>query len=350
MKTTIVLLYLAFALVSLTAQTLRPVRDTVGFCRNAEEMNRFIDFLSETSIQETLPKGNNIVAAISPHDDYLYAGKVYYPLYKLIKAKEIVIFGVTHGTVRRAMNDPQNILILDDFDKWKGPYGNVRISPLRERIKANLNSQYFIVSNKAQSIEHSIEALIPFLQYYNRKLIITPIMVTKMPFETAEKISGELSGIITEYIKEKNYILGKDIFFLISNDANHYGEDFGNSPYGLDRKAHTEATDNDRMIINKNLNRGITDESLSALVNSIWESLNPNAPLWCGRYPIVFGMLTTQKITKELLGTQLKGKLLKYSDTLNEGVLPFKPTTMGLTAPASEKHWVGFFSEIFIIE
>ena len=38
---------------------------------------------------------------------------------------------------------------------------------------------------------------------------------------------------------------GKDIFFLISNDANHYGEDFNNSPYGLDAKAHNLATENE---------------------------------------------------------------------------------------------------------
>ena len=53
----------------------------------------------------------------------------------------------------------------------------------------NQNSKRdFIVSNKAQSIEHSIEALIPFLQYYNRDLKITPIMVTQMPFERMDEL------------------------------------------------------------------------------------------------------------------------------------------------------------------
>ena len=33
----------------------------------------------------------------------------------VIKTKEVVVFGVTHGSVRREMNDPQNVLILDDI-------------------------------------------------------------------------------------------------------------------------------------------------------------------------------------------------------------------------------------------
>ncbi len=248
------------------------------------------------------------------------------------------------------MNDPQNILILDEYPRWIGPYGTVRISPLRERIKKNLSEEKYIVSNKAQSIEHSIEALIPFLQYYNRDLIITPIMVTKMPFERADEISSELTEIIMEYIKEKNYVLGKDIFFLISNDANHYGEDFDNSPYGLNEAAHRIAVENDSSIIDLNLNKLITFDSIRNLSNTIWESKNPNAPLWCGRYPVVFGLMTVQKIAQRLLNKKLHGYLIKYSDTLTEGRLKFNSTKMGLTAPVSERHWVGFFSLVFGVE
>lgn len=337
-----------FTIIS-NAQSLRTPRDSVGFCWNSNEFDRFISFLDSLNNGTPDSVTENIVAAISPHDDYLYAGNIYYPLYKLIKAKEIVVFGVTHGTVRRAMNDPQNIIILDRFKHWFAPYGNVEISPLRDIIKRELNKNYYMISNKAQSIEHSIEAVIPFLQHYNRKIKLTPIMVTKMPFERADSISSELSRIIIEYIKTNHYKLGKDIFFLISNDANHYGKDFDNSPFGLDEKAHAVATAKDREIISKNLNGEINKSTIYKLANDIWESLNPQAPLWCGRYPIVFGLLTTDKIVNQLYDKALQGKLLRYSDTFTEGVLPFKNTQMGTTAPVSYEHWVGFFSEIFYI-
>ena len=233
-------------------KNVRPVRDSIGFCWDAKEMDHFVDFLSRRNPQSD-NETKNLIAAISVHDDYLYAGNVYYPLYKNIKTKEVVIFGVTHGTVRKELGPQSNVLILDEFSQWRGPYKDVEISPLRELIKSKLSKDYFIVNNRAQSIEHSIEALIPFLQYYNRDMKITPIMVTQMAFDRMENITDQLSKIIVEYAKNNNLKLGKDIFFLISNDANHYGEDFDNSPYGMDDSAHKIATQNDQKIIQKDL-------------------------------------------------------------------------------------------------
>ena len=57
--------------------------------------------------QRSEPAGSDLVAGISPHDDYLYAGRVYYPLFKNLRTREAVIFGVTHGTVRKEIGDPQ---------------------------------------------------------------------------------------------------------------------------------------------------------------------------------------------------------------------------------------------------
>ncbi len=333
-----------------SAQDVRPIRDNVGFCWRANEMNKLISYLEKDSANKYNFKSENLIAGISPHDDFLYAGRVYYPLYPLIKAKEIVIFGVTHGTVRRAMNDPRNVLILDDYKLWQGPYGKVKISSLREKIKKELKPEFLLVSNKAQRIEHSIEALIPFLQHYNRDLTITPIMVTAMSFPRADSISTDLAQIIEDYIKSKNYKPGKDIFFLISNDANHYGKDFDNSPFGLDSAAHQKATDNEKRIIKTYLDREIDKNDLLELTNEIWHNNNKPIPLWCGRYPIIMGLLTVTKIAKDLTGKKLVGKLFKYSDTLTEGVLPVKGTHMGLTAPVSTKHWVGFFSAGFYLK
>ncbi len=348
MKITVILFLLIAGIVS--AQNVRPIRDTVGFCWRANEMDKLISYLEENAKGKYHFTDANLVAGISPHDDFLYAGRVYYPLYPLIKAKEVVIFGVTHGTVRRAMNDPHNVLILDSYEYWHGPYGNVTISPLREKIKKGLLEKFLMVSNKAQRIEHSIEALIPFLQHYNRNVVITPIMVTGMSFSRADSISNSLSKIIEAYIKEKNYKLGKDIFFLISNDANHYGKDFDNSPFGLDSAAHKIATENDKRIIKSYIEQKITKDDLLKLTGEIWHNNNKPIPLWCGRYPIIMGLLTTEKIAKDLTGKNIYGKLFKYSSTLTEGVLPVKGTYMGLTAPVSTEHWVGFFSAGFYLK
>lgn len=333
------------------AQEIRPIRDNVGFCWNAGEMDSVINYLSNNYDNKEF-NSNNLVAAISPHDDYLYAGRIYFPLYKILRTKEVVIFGVTHGTVRKAMNDPQNVLIFDDYKFWHGPYKDVEVSPLRDIIKNNLNKEYFITSDKAQDIEHSIEALIPFLQHYNRDIKITPIMVTAMPYDRMENISEELSGIIIKYIKQNELELGKDIFFLISTDANHYGEDFDNSPYGMNDKAHQTATELDRSIANSCLT-GIIDESkIKELTIKLWPDSNGSSvkPLWCGRYPIPFGLLTTINVINKIDNKKITGEIFKYSDTWTEKVLPIKNTHLGLTAPFSLKHWVGFLSAGFYLK
>ncbi len=333
------------------AQEVRPIRDPVGFCWYPDEMNLLMNYLSSHAQGEEF-SSKNLVAAISPHDDYLYAGSVYYPLYRLIKTKEVVIFGVTHGTVRKAMNDPKNVLIFDDYKYWHGPYGNVGISPLRDFIKNKLNPKDFMVSDKAQDIEHSIEALIPFLQYYNRDIKITPIMVTEMPYERMESVSSELAKIISGYIKQNNLKLGKDIFFLISTDADHYGRDFDNIPYGEDKKAHAEATANDLRIAKETFNGILSNDKIKNLTKELWgkPTDNPPSPVWCGKFSVPFGLLATSKIIKDVSNKNLSGELFKYSDTWTEGVIPIKHTNLGTTAPFSLKHWCGWLSAGFYLK
>lgn len=341
----ILLLILNTHITILNSQTVRTPKDSIGFCWNAEEITRFIKFLDKNSDLKNFP-AKNLVAAISTHDDYLYAGKIYYPLFKLIKAKEVVIFGVTHGAAFNELGKQRNKIILDEYDEWQAPYSNVKISPLREIIKSKLEKENFVVSNKAHSLEHSIEAMIPFLQYYNRDIRITPIMVALMPVRKNGKFSKTLANIISDYIKENKLELGKDIFFLISNDANHYGSDFKNFPFGLDMKAHEAATKNDVRIISENLTGKLTIDKMNRLCDEIMpDSMNTKkVPLWCGRYPITFGLTVISNIIQSINGKSLEGKLFRYSDTVTEKVLPFKNTSMGLTAVFSPKHWCGWFT------
>ena len=112
----LILLSLVFFVLSSSAQTVRPVKDDIGFCWNADAMNVLMDYLKKNEKESF--RLDDVVAGISPHDDYLYASRVYFPLYPLIKTKEVVIFGVTHGTVRKEIGDPQNRLILDSYDAW----------------------------------------------------------------------------------------------------------------------------------------------------------------------------------------------------------------------------------------
>jgi AmmeMemoRadiSam system protein B len=323
-------------------QKIRPIRDDVGFCWNADSMKILVDYLAAQEKEKFNSEG--LVAAISPHDDYLYAGRLYYPLFSHIKTKEAVIFGVTHGTVRNEIKGLDSILILDNYQLWPGVLKPIAPSPLREYLKSHLRPNYFIVNNHAQELEHSIEALLPFLQYFNPDVKITPIMVAPMPLEKMEEISTDLARVISAYIKENHLTPGKDIFFLISADGNHYGKDFNNLAFGEGQEAWEKARAFDQQLI-ANFMTGIIDQKkIIGLTGEFWGKtyLDYKNSYWCGKYSIPFGLLTTEKIIHQTTGKKLKGVLFRYSDSYSEGVLPLRKIGLGTTAPFSLRHWVSY--------
>lgn len=323
---------------------LRPIRDDVGFCWNADSMKILIDYLESQEKETFTPEG--LVAAISPHDDYLYAGRIYYPLFKTLRAEEVVIFGVTHGAVRSEIKGLDSILILDDYQLWPGVLKPIAVSPLREYLKSHLNQNYFIVNNHAHELEHSIEALLPFLQYFNPEVKITPIMVAPMPFNKMQEISEHLAEVISAYIKEKNLTPGKDIFFLISADGNHYGKDFNNLAFGEGQGAWEKALAFDRKLIADYLTGQVNEAKIAGLVGELWGKtyLDYKSSYWCGKYSIPFGLLTIEKVISKTAGRKISGQLFRYSDTYSEGVLPLRKIGLGTTAPFSLRHWVSFCS------
>ena len=333
-----------FLAASASTQQMRPIRDNVGFCWDATQMKRMISYL-EAHESDGGPS-DPLVAGISPHDDYLYAGRVYIPLYRRLKAKDVVIFGVTHGGVRKEIGDPRKVLILDDFTTWRGVRGPVAISPLREYLKHHLDRKDFIVSNRAHELEHSIEALVPFLQYYNPDVQVTPIMVTGMPFDTMQIVAEHLASALEAYIRENRLTPGRDIAFLISSDANHYGKDFNNAPFGEDEDSHRLGTSHDTSIANACLTGELTEEKIHALTGKLWGRtyIDSTDVVWCGRFSVPFGLLATEKTLRKITGKGMRGSILRYSDTYTEGVLPLTQTGMGVTAVFSLKHWVGFLS------
>jgi len=343
MKKTLSVILAALSSISfLTAQEIRPVRDSIGYCWNAEQMKRLVEYLA---LNENKPLTNHVfIAGISPHDDFLYAGQVYLPLFRSVRSKEVVIFGVTHATVRKEIGDPQGILLLDEYKFWQGCGREVTISPLREFIKSALDTQCFRVSNKAHCLEHSIEAMIPWLQYFNPDVKITPIMVTWMPIDRMEEVSEKLGDILSEYIKKNRLLLGRDIFFLCSSDANHYGRDFNNVPFGEDIAAHTNGIEQDQHIADKYLSGAIEGGRIQEF-SGMMENL-----VWCGKYSVPFGLLTAEKTVSKTYGKKITGAVLRYSDSYSDGVLPLKQTGMGITAPFSLKHWVGYLAMGYWIE
>jgi len=321
---------------------IRHFYDNVGYCTKAPQIEAVIKLatsLEKKALEKEMQK--SFFAVISPHDDHIYAGRVYvHAIPKIASAKTVVIFAVTHHNVRTAINDPKGILIFDDFEKWEAPYSPVEVDMnLRTYLEGHLKKDDFIVSRKAQSLEHAAEAMVPFLQYYNRKVKILSIMVTQMSFWRMKEVSKRLAKTFDSYLKKYHLYLGKDIAFIISTDATHYGPDFQYFPFGLDDAAHHKATAQDKELGQKFLSGTLSEEKIRLFADRVWGERIP----WCGIYSVPFGLMTILDIS-ELRGKFIEGAALRYGDSYSLGVLPVFRKGIGITAPFSLKHWVGYWA------
>jgi MEMO1 family protein len=331
----------------------RVMVDTVGY---ASKPAQFDDFMRRVdSIVQINPsnsfktrkydENNCWKAAICPHDDYSYVGSLYPALLEGIKAKTVIIFGVAHKAKEFEIEEK---IIFDDFNHWSQANGKVRVSPYRETIMSKIPKEMYEINDSMQSLEHSVEPIVNFLQYYNRNVHIISILIPYMSYNKMNKISGPLSIAIKDVMTKNNLKFGKDIAFIMSSDAVHYGdEDWGGknfAKFGTDSAGYNQAVDYDKdEIINKCLSGNISTEKIQRFV--YYTVLDDNHKeykwTWCGRYSIPFGLLTTFKLEK-LLNEEVKGELVGYSTSIDHNPIPVKDIGMGITAPANLHHWVGY--------
>lgn len=322
------------------SEKIRSVVDTVGFASYGWQMDSIIHRINYS---ENTDETWRLV--IAPHDDYAYVGNLYPKVLNGIKAKTIILFGVAH----KAKNyNLENKIVFDSFDAWKALYGNVKVSELRNTIISKLSDSLFVIHDEMQSVEHSIEAIIPFLQYQNRDIEIIPILVPYMLYDNMKKISMSLSNVISEIMKEKNIQWGKDIAIVITTDAVHYGdEDWGDknyAPFGTDSIGLANARNHEMEIISNCLLDEVNTDKIQQFVKyTVSESdYKEYKWTWCGRYSIPFGLLTAYNLDKQINGGGLKGSFIGYSNSIDHPILKVDDLQMGTTAPANNRHWVGY--------
>ena len=327
---------------------LRQPVDTVGFASHAWQMD---------SVMNRIPRLNRHIkgisnntrapqkAAICPHDDYIYAGWLYPEVLKNIHAKTIILFGVAHKAKKFNV---ENRLVFDSFDEWKEPYGNIAISGLREEIMKTLPADSYIVHDSLQQAEHSVEAIIPYLQYYNRRIRIISILVPYMPYDRMDQLSDQLASGIVKVLKADGLNWGRDVAFVMSTDAVHYGdEDWGGSNYafyGCDAKGYNEAKSHEMEIINECLSGTMSREKAKKFTRFTLKKDDYKSYkwTWCGRYSVPFGLLTIMKIQGAASGKTLQGIFTGYGTSLDEPRLKVSDIGMGKTANATMHHWVGY--------
>jgi len=329
----------------------RGLVDTVGFAQYGWQMDSLLariwlktDLRKQILFHDPDTVGTPWKVVIAPHDDYTYVGSIYPQLLHSLTAKTLLIFGVAHKARVFKIEDK---LVFDSFTSWSGPYQPVSIARLRESLLKNLPEDYYLRHDSLVAIEHSIEALLPFIQYFQRSFEIVPILVPAMTLERMHIISRQLATALAFEIRRKNWQWGRDFAIVISSDAVHYGDqDWGGknyAPYGTDRKGYTEAVTHERNLIYGCLTGALDTARIARFVGATvrQDDYLEYQWTWCGRYSVPFGLLTAYYL-QNALHQKLNGNLVAYSTSIEPPQYNFRDLNLGVTAPANLRHWVGY--------
>jgi len=192
-----------------------------------------------------------------------------------------------------------------------------------DRVRGQMDTIGFVVDNAMHCREHSLEAILPFLQRGHPDRTIAPIM------------------------KENGWRLGTDIAVVVSSDAVHYGPDFDHAPFGTDTGAYDRAVTRDLQLVDNHLSGRLDPARLHLFLETLVEpeTLDYRIP-WCGRFSIPFGLEVLRKLSIATEGETPYGSLLRSGTSLSEPELPVSPASresgLGYTAPSNLHHWVGY--------
>jgi MEMO1 family protein len=194
-------------------------------------------------------------------------------------------------------------------------------------------------------VEHSVESMIPFLQYFNHDISIVPILVPAMNPDRMEECGKALSDAIREVSRNHGWEWGKDYAIIVTTDAVHYGnEDWSGSDYaffGCDSAGNNKAMDHESEIISRCLTGNI-DKNNFRLFNTYTlntDNYKTYKWTWCGRYCVPVALYTSYFLNNS---QPLSGKLIGYSTSITSRHVPVDDIRMGRTAIATGCHWVGY--------
>jgi len=338
----------------------RGQRDAVGFAVTAEQAEEVIglalqaegDALEEQDQRLGMGPGDGFIGGICPHDDHLYASRVYVRLTERITAPRVLLIGVFHGARHWGL---ENRLVFDAFESWHGPWRPVPVAPLRAELLEELPGEAWVADNAMHGFEHSLEAIVPFLQHRNREVAIVPVLVPYMSWDEISILSDTLSGALAKVIRRHGWKLGTDVAVVISSDAVHYGEDFDHAPFGTDARAYLRAVEREHLLVEKYLSGPLLESKPRGLLGELveLEDVRRYRIPWCGRFSIPFGLELLRKTARNLGDPVPAGHLLRYGTSLSEAEPPVSEASrqagLGYTAPSNFHHWVGYAAVGYVL-
>jgi len=168
------------------------------------ELKRMIEkltYAAQRSPDISLPE-SQLKALIMPHAGYIYSGLTAAHVVKVLKPNQfskVIIMGPDHRV-------GMNYVALSPVDAYETPFGKVALHDDANKLRKY--SSVFRSSKYSDQSEHSIEVILPFLQYYLQSFEFIPLVV------------GQIDPkILVSYIEP---LLDDQTLLVSSSDLSHY--------------------------------------------------------------------------------------------------------------------------------
>ncbi len=150
-----------------------------------------------------------VMGCILPHAGYIYSGSVAAQTVAAVEVKQtVILLGPNHTGQGKAFSImPRGI--------WRTPLGDVEIDSRLAGLFLK-RSRHLESDSLAHLQEHSLEVILPILQYFGRDFKIVPIIIGTDDFKGLTALGDDLAAVITQ-----NH-LQDSIMFLGSSDLTHY--------------------------------------------------------------------------------------------------------------------------------
>ncbi len=321
-------------------KNVRPQKDTIGFAQYPWQMDSLMARIDRKGWERQT--GEAWKMAICPHDDYTYVGELYPETLHNINAPNVILIGVAH---RAAAMNIEGRLVFDTYTHWQAPWKDVPVSPIREELYEILKDDHAMISDSLQKVEHSVESMIPYLQYFNRDVSIVSILAPAMSPDRMEESGKALAEAIKKVAERRNWIWGEDYAIVVTTDATHYGnEDWGGNDrasFGCDEAGNEKARALEHEIIKNCLEGEVNPENIRRFSEYTLSSEDFHEYIWywCGRYSVPTTLWTTYYLND---AKTLEGEFIGYYTSITTEHIPVDDLGFGRTAIATDCHWVGY--------
>jgi AmmeMemoRadiSam system protein B/AmmeMemoRadiSam system protein A len=195
----------AFCIETLRAEVIRkPVIAGLWYPSTRSALMKMIDRLT-LEAQKTrvkIPQDKALKALILPHAGYIYSGLTAAHASLVLtegKYRNVVLLGPDHRVGFRNG-------AISAVDAYQTPLGLIRLH--KEATQLRLKSDLFQSSAASDRKEHSLEAVLPFLQYYLKEFELIPIVIGP--------------GDLNQLVETIDPLMDENTLLVVSSDLSHF--------------------------------------------------------------------------------------------------------------------------------